>query len=83
MDFLEGLIVVDVIEMDVLMIDENWELEEVFYLLVDLFFLLVVIEEWVFKGIIIRKELFKVVNFMVYELECCNILFLKIEELKE
>lgn len=51
--------VADVMEVNVPVIGESWDLEEVLHLLVDASFLPVVDDNQRFKGIITRKEIFK------------------------
>ncbi|KAF1296597.1 CBS domain-containing protein [Enterococcus sp. JM4C] len=77
MAHLNGLAVADVMETSVAVVTEDWDLEEVLHLLVDLAFLPVVNEERVFKGIITRKEILKAVNHMAHELERKNMLLPK------
>ncbi|MGM0124181.1 hypothetical protein IGI37_001555 [Enterococcus sp. AZ194] len=74
---LNGLTVADVMETSVPVVSEDWDLEEVLHLLVDLAFLPVVDENQVFKGIITRKEVLKAVNHMSHELERRNLLLPK------
>jgi predicted transcriptional regulator len=72
--------VADVMEVNVPVINEEWDLEEVLHLLVDASFLPVVDSDQCFKGIITRKALLKAVNHMAHELEKRNIVLPKVEE---
>lgn len=78
---LSGLTVADVMETDMTVIHENWELEDVLHDLVDAAFLPVVDDENVFKGIITRRELLKAVNRTAHELERENVLIPKVTKL--
>ncbi|MGX7148729.1 cyclic-di-AMP-binding protein CbpB [Enterococcus ureasiticus] len=68
-DKLQDFTVADVMEVNVPVIGEQWELEDVLHLLVDAAFLPVVDDNQCFKGIITRKELLKAINHMAHELE--------------
>lgn len=67
----------DVMEVNVPVIEEDWDLEEVLHLLVDASFLPVVDENQIFKGIVTRKELLKAVNHTFHEISARNILIPK------
>ncbi|MFD2387369.1 cyclic-di-AMP-binding protein CbpB [Enterococcus rivorum] len=69
--------VADVMEVNVPVIREDWELENVLHLLVNASFVPVVDEKQRFKGIITRKELLKAVNHMAHELEKETLLYQK------
>ncbi|MBP2099171.1 cyclic-di-AMP-binding protein CbpB [Enterococcus rivorum] len=69
--------VADVMEVNVPVIREDWELENVLHLLVNASFVPVVDEKQRFKGIITRKELLKAVNHMAHELEKRNLVIPK------
>ncbi|MGX7243447.1 cyclic-di-AMP-binding protein CbpB [Enterococcus quebecensis] len=69
---LKDFTVADVMEVNVPVIGEKWELEDVLHLLVDASFLPVVDDNQRFKGIITRKELLKAINHMAHELERKN-----------
>ncbi|WP_348923062.1 cyclic-di-AMP-binding protein CbpB [Enterococcus rotai] len=79
-DKLKDFTVADVMEVNVPVIGEQWELEDVLHLLVDAAFLPVVDNNQCFKGIITRKELLKAINHMAHELERKNIILPKSEE---
>ncbi|MCA5012730.1 MULTISPECIES: cyclic-di-AMP-binding protein CbpB [unclassified Enterococcus] len=79
-DKLKEFTVADVMEVNVPVIGENWELEDILHLLVDAAFLPVVDDNQRFKGIITRKELLKAINHMAHELERKNIILPKSEE---
>ena len=72
--------VADVMEVNVPVIGESWDLEEVLHLLVDASFLPVVDDNQRFKGIITRKEILKAVNHMAHELEKHHLVLPKSEE---
>lgn len=72
--------VADVMEVDVPVVREDWELENVLHLLVNASFLPVVDEKQRFKGIITRKEILKAVNHMAHELEKRNFVIPKVTE---
>ncbi|EOH98468.1 CBS domain-containing protein [Enterococcus haemoperoxidus ATCC BAA-382] len=76
-DKLQDFTVADVMEVNVPIIGEQWELEDVLHLLVDAAFLPVVDDNQRFKGIITRKELLKAINHMAHELERKNIILPK------
>ncbi|MBO0440221.1 cyclic-di-AMP-binding protein CbpB [Candidatus Enterococcus ikei] len=76
-DKLQEFTVADVMEVNVPVIGEKWELEDVLHLLVDAAFLPVVDDNQCFKGIITRKEILKAVNHMAHELERNNIILPK------
>ncbi|MEI5988660.1 cyclic-di-AMP-binding protein CbpB [Enterococcus crotali] len=76
-DKLKDFTVADVMEVNVPVIGEKWELEDVLHLLVDAAFLPVVDDNQCFKGIITRKELLKAINHMAHELERKNIILPK------
>ncbi|OTN90323.1 CBS domain-containing protein [Enterococcus sp. 7E2_DIV0204] len=78
-DKLKDFTVADVMEVNVPVIGEQWELEDVLHLLVDAAFLPVVDDNQCFKGIITRKELLKAINHMAHELERKNIILPKSE----
>jgi predicted transcriptional regulator len=78
-DKLNDFTVADVMEVNVPVIGESWELEDVLHLLVDSAFLPVVDDNQCFKGIITRKELLKAINHMAHELERENVILPKIE----
>lgn len=80
LDQLSELTVADVMEVNIPTVDENWDLEEVLHLLVDVPFLPVVDEKQCFKGIITRKELLKAVNHMAHEIERRHIILPKPKE---
>ncbi|EOL44458.1 cyclic-di-AMP-binding protein CbpB [Enterococcus caccae] len=79
-DKLKDFTVADVMEVNVPVIGEQWELEDVLHLLVDAAFLPVVDDNQCFKGIITRKELLKAINHMAHELERKNIILPKSDE---
>lgn len=79
-DKLKDFTVADVMEVNVPVIGEQWELEDVLHLLVDAAFLPVVDDNQCFKGIITRKELLKAINHMAHELERKNIVLPKSDE---
>lgn len=79
-DKLKDFTVADVMEVNVPVIGEEWELEDVLHLLVDAAFLPVVDDNQCFKGIITRKELLKAINHMAHELERKNIILPKSDE---
>lgn len=79
-DKLKDFTVADVMEVNVPVIGEKWELEDVLHLLVDAAFLPVVDDNQCFKGIITRKELLKAINHMAHELERKNIILPKTGE---
>ncbi|ALS38156.1 CBS domain-containing protein [Enterococcus rotai] len=79
-DKLKDFTVADVMEVNVPVIGEQWELEDVLHLLVDAAFLPVVDNNQCFKGIITRKELLKAINHMAHELERKNIILPKSDE---
>lgn len=68
-DKLKDFTVADVMEVNVPVIGEQWELEDLLHLLVDVAFLPVVDDNQCFKGIITRKELLKAINHMAHEFE--------------
>ncbi|MGM0217088.1 cyclic-di-AMP-binding protein CbpB [Enterococcus sp. AZ126] len=76
-DKLQDFTVADVMEVNVPLIGEQWELEDILHLLVDAAFLPVVDDNQCFKGIITRKELLKAINHMAHELERKNIILPK------
>ncbi|WP_207695103.1 CBS domain-containing protein [Enterococcus sp. DIV0212c] len=76
-DKLQDFTVADVMEVNVPVIGEQWELEDVLHLLVDASFLPVVDDNQCFKGIITRKELLKAINHMAHELERKNVILPK------
>lgn len=76
-DKLTDFTVADVMEVNVPVIGEQWELEDVLHLLVDAAFLPVVDNNQCFKGIITRKEILKAVNHMAHELERNNLILPK------
>ncbi|MBO0474243.1 CBS domain-containing protein [Enterococcus sp. DIV0840] len=76
-DKLQDFTVADVMEVNVPVIGEQWELEDVLHLLVDAAFLPVVDDNQCFKGIITRKELLKAINHMAHELERKNVILPK------
>ena len=80
---LNGLTVADVMQTHVSVVSEDWDLEDVLHLLVDLPFLPVVDDQQIFKGIITRKEILKAVNHMSHELERRNLLLPKTEAVFE
>lgn len=80
---LKDFTVADVMEVNVPVIGENWELEDVLHLLVDVPFLPVVNDNKKFKGIITRKELLKSVNHMAHELEHKHLILPKLDEKNE
>ncbi|MBM7688333.1 CBS domain-containing protein [Enterococcus ureilyticus] len=79
-DKLKDFTVADVMEVNVPIIGEEWELEDVLHLLVDAAFLPVVDDNQCFKGIITRKELLKAINHMAHELERKNIILPKSDD---
>ncbi|EOI00361.1 CBS domain-containing protein [Enterococcus moraviensis ATCC BAA-383] len=79
-DKLKDFTVADVMEVNVPVIGEEWELEDVLHLLVDAAFLPVVDDNQCFKGIITRKELLKAINHMAHELERKNVILPKSDE---
>ncbi|MFD1899770.1 cyclic-di-AMP-binding protein CbpB [Enterococcus termitis] len=79
-DKLKEFTVADVMEVNVPVIGEQWELEDILHLLVDAAFLPVVDDNQCFKGIITRKELLKAINHMAHELERKNVILPKSEE---
>lgn len=79
-DKLKDFTVADVMEVNVPVIGEKWELEDILHLLVDAAFLPVVDDNQCFKGIITRKELLKAINHMAHELERNNIILPKTTE---
>lgn len=79
-DKLKDFTVADVMEVNVPIIGEQWELEDVLHLLVDAAFLPVVDDNQCFKGIITRKELLKAINHMAHELERKNIILPKSDD---
>ncbi|MDA9470232.1 cyclic-di-AMP-binding protein CbpB [Enterococcus sp. 5H] len=79
-DKLKDFTVADVMEVNVPVIGEKWELEDILHLLVDAAFLPVVDDNQCFKGIITRKELLKAINHMAHELERNNIILPKTNE---
>lgn len=79
-DKLKDFTVADVMEVNVPVIGEKWELEDILHLLVDAAFLPVVDDNQCFKGIITRKELLKAINHMAHELERNNIILPKTSE---
>lgn len=80
---LNDFTVADVMEVNVPVVGEEWDLEEVLHLLVDASFLPVVDDNQCFKGIITRKEILKAVNHMSHELEKRNVVLPKVAENKE
>ncbi|MBO0423595.1 CBS domain-containing protein [Enterococcus plantarum] len=74
---LTSFTVADVMEVNIPVIGEQWELEDVLHLLVDAAFLPVVDDNQCFKGIITRKELLKAINHMAHELERKNVILPK------
>ncbi|MEI5995583.1 cyclic-di-AMP-binding protein CbpB [Candidatus Enterococcus mansonii] len=79
-DKLKDFTVADVMEVNVPVIGEKWELEDVLHLLVDAAFLPVVDDNQCFKGIITRKELLKAINHMAHEIERKNVILPKSDE---
>lgn len=82
-DKLSTFTVAGVMEVNVPMVGENWELEDVLHLLVDAPFLPVVDNNNRFKGIITRKELLKAINHMAHELERKNVVLPRSEDKPE
>ncbi|AIM24945.1 cyclic-di-AMP-binding protein CbpB [Melissococcus plutonius] len=70
----------DVMEREVTVIHEDWELEDVLHFLVDTSFLPVVDKYQCFKGIITRKEILKAVNHLAHELEKSYVVLAKSSE---
>lgn len=80
---LSDFTVADVMEVNVPIVGENWDLEEILHILVDTSFIPVVDDNQCFKGIITRKEILKATNHMAHELEKRNIVLPKAEEDRE
>lgn len=83
MEELSTYTVADVMEVGVDVIEENWDLEEVLHLLVDVSFLPVVDKNQMFKGIVTRKEILKAVNHTFHEIQSRNILIPKTDRKKK
>lgn len=80
---LKEFTVADVMEVNIPVVGENWELEDVLHLLVDVAFLPVVDDNKKFKGIITRKEILKSVNHMAHELENKHVILPRLDEKRE
>lgn len=83
MDNLHQYTVADVMETEVPVVEEDWDLEEVLHLLVDASFLPVVDKDKIFKGIVTRKEILKAVNHTFHQIQNRNFMIPKIGQSKK
>ncbi|GMA07466.1 CBS domain-containing protein [Tetragenococcus halophilus subsp. flandriensis] len=80
---LDGLLVSDVMEVNVASLQQEDDLEDMLHLLVDASFLPIVDANNTFEGIVTRKEILKSVNHLAHELEKRYEFIPKVKELEE
>ncbi|AOF48766.1 CBS domain-containing protein [Tetragenococcus halophilus] len=80
---LDGLLVSDVMEVNVASLQQEDDLEDVLHLLVEASFLPIVDANNTFEGIITRKEILKSVNHLAHELEKRYEFIPRVNEIKE
>ncbi len=80
---LGGLLVSDVMEVNVASLQQEDDLEDVLHLLVEASFLPIVDANNTFEGIITRKEILKSVNHLAHELEKRYEFIPRVNEIKE